>query len=197
MKALVFLFLVASQSTDKVFSLPMGAAYNYRVASTTPTGEFVSVGVISGGEEVSSSSLISLKRELSAGASEEFIKFGFVGENGKPFLGQVGYFHLSIEENPARIVLDFPHVQRVSQSYKKLSSALAVSPFVVSSEIFFDSAFQSTQVVLLLRKAMEVEVYQDIKPRKSSELVLHLRTIPSFPSSLKMKKQRARTGENR
>ena len=100
---------------------------------------------------------------------------------GKPILGEMSYFHVSIEEKPSRAVIDLSQVGRSGVNQDKLYRIFKKSPLIKSAEITYDPEDATTNLVLNFYHPTKVEVFQLSSPDSPSRIVLDIKPIKIEP----------------
>lgn len=156
------------------------AASAYKRSLDKKIGAYLPEGVVVGGRVGKGYTLLALRRSFEKETETERVVLDIGDINGKPVLGEIGYFHASIERNPARVVLDLAQVTRSGVDQDKLLKIFKNSPLVKSAEITYDPEDSATNLVLNFKYKTKVEVFQlnspdapgriviDMKPRRKS-----------------------------
>lgn len=132
----------------------------YKQALDKKISAYVSEGVITGGAGGRILTLLNLRRQYSAKANIERIVLDQGDQYARPLKGRSGYFHVAIEKKPNRVVIDLNQVQSANVTSESLTRLFKKSPFVSSTSMAFDPEDHSTTVVLNLKFAVAVEVFE-------------------------------------
>ena len=149
----------------------------YRVSHSVPS--FISEGVFIGGEVSSPSSLLKVKLLKGInGNPKERIYFQTGDEEGRVG-GKTTYFHISVESDPSRIVLDFANLKKTAIGPEEVRAALKGSRFVKEAMITMDPVDHSTNITMTLSSPKKVaaffwekkpgRLYLEIKPEENKK----------------------------
>ncbi len=165
----VFLFFLA---------VPVGevqAASVYKKSLDKKIGAYLQDGVIVGGRVGKGYTLLSLRRSFTKQTETERVVLDIGDINGKPILGEVGYYHVSIERSPARVVIDLAQVSRSGVDQDKLLKIFKSSPLVKSAEITYDPEDSATNLVLNFKYKTQVEVFEINSPNAPGRIVIDMK----------------------
>lgn len=151
------------------------ASVNYRMALSKKTNEYMEEGVITGGEAIRGSILMDLQRIYSAKSKMDRVVIDIGAMSPGESLREMGYFHVSVEKKPARIVIDLPHVKALGKSLEDFHKAFYTSPFIDKYRLIANPVDSSMQILLELRRPVSVEVFQVLTSGKNPRLVLDLK----------------------
>lgn len=137
--------------------------------------QYMSNGVVFGGESGAAFSLLNIRRDFSVGLQTERLIFDFGDKDGKPLMGRVGFFHVAIDAQKKRIIIDLDQVQKSKLDQQKLLEIIKKSPFIKSAHMTFDPQDLSTNLTLNMKGPIEVEVFEMPSQKQASRLVLDLK----------------------
>ena len=147
----IFLIQLSAVISLSAWALPMPN----RVESKKPVNPIRS-GVLTGGFAAEEFSL--LKVEAQQQGARERIVISYGDRFGKPHRGEPGYFHVALDRNSSRVVIDLAQVTRTAIDLNSLRRQLAASKFVASSEMTMDPQDSSTNITLVLKQPAEIDV---------------------------------------
>jgi hypothetical protein len=150
MTVIHFSFLVFEQNEARALPAPLQVQPG-KILRPATTGSFI------GGRAGGIFSLLGVKPEIIGGKTER-ITFLYGDKDGRLQKGEPGFFHISLDRNSRRIVLDFAQVQQTSVDQKKLAKIMGQSKFVESTEMTMDPIDGSTNVILNLNQAVRLRV---------------------------------------
>ncbi len=155
----------------------VNAVSQYKRALDKKLNAYTSDGVVVGGRAGQSYSLINVRRDLSAKIGMERVILDLGDMEGRPLKGGASYFQASIEKNPARIVIDLAQVSRSAVTEAKLRKMFAKSPYIKSVELTADPEDRSATLVLVLKQAMGVEVFEMPSAKRASRIIVDLKKL--------------------
>lgn len=114
-------------------------------------------GATIGGRASDEFSLLAVRREsLDSGGERVIVLFG--DRHGKPLKGEPGYFHVSLEKDARRIVLDFAQMQRTAVDPTRLAKILSPSRLIHGTDMTMDPVDGSTNIILRTREPVEIKI---------------------------------------
>jgi len=124
-----------------------------RISPPLQSGEMI------GGLAADEFSLLGISDEGSmvANQGERFV-LAYGDRFGKPQQGEPGYFHVSLDREARRIVIDLAQVHSTAVDPEKLASIVAQSKLIASSEMTMDPADGSTNITLLLKRPVKLKI---------------------------------------
>jgi hypothetical protein len=117
-------------------------------------------GVITGGLAADEFTLVSIRKESRLKGTERWV-FQYGDRLGKPLERVTGFFHISIDRNSKRIVLDFAQVNRLGFNQEALDKLTNGSALVASAAMSMDPHDQSTNMVFSLKRAAAIRVLRE------------------------------------
>ena len=120
-------------------SLGGGAAIPKLMVKPYKKNLFIKQGIFRGGRSTRQKlSVLDIRRTFSKKQLVERIAIDIGTEKGKAKLPHLGYFHVSIEKNPRRIVIDLEKTVKTAIDEKLISEIFKKSYFVQSAQITMD-----------------------------------------------------------
>ncbi len=119
-------------------------------------------------------SLLALDRKFNPKQKTERIFLSFGDGKGYP-RSTLGYYHIAVESDPPRIVLDLSRMQKTAVSELAIREIFKGSAFIESTVLTMDPEDHSTNLTLRLSQAVEVASVERRSPRGGAQLVLALR----------------------
>ena len=163
-------FLLASLVVVPAFALPRPLQIKPGMSSPEISG-----GALAGGRAGTEFSLLTVRSELTA--SGERLTLAYGDSRGLPLLAEPGFFHIVLDRDSKRVVVDLAQVTRTAVDPAKLSRILSASKYVAHSEMVMDPHDGSTNITLTTRMPVQIKVtpqtgegrepgrlYIDIKP---------------------------------
>lgn len=92
----------------------------------------------------------------------------------KPKAGLAGYYHVEVSYKPNRLVIDLPQILASQITEGELIKRVKGSAFIESGMLNFDRTAQTMQLILQLKKAVNVKVVQVKNPKTVGKLVLDI-----------------------
>ena len=138
---------------------------------------YITEGVYTGGTITTPLSLLTVRRHYAEKAQVERIFLDLGNAIGEPLKNGVGHYHVGIEKNPSRIVVDLNQVQSSGVSEEQLRKIFEKSAFVKVISLRFDPEEKVTTMVLEMKKPVGVEVVEMPSNTKASRLVIDVKSI--------------------
>jgi hypothetical protein len=154
---------------------PAFSASLYKRALDTKKDQYLTSGVVIGGQAGAGFTLLNVRREHSNKLAMERIIFDLGNREGQPLLKRLGYFHVSVEKRPSRIVVDLSQVSRSRVSELELARLFAKSPFVAKVEMSMEPEDSSAKIVLNTKGPIAAEVFEMPSDKKASRIVIDLK----------------------
>lgn len=156
-------------------SLNAHSASPFKKSLSKKTGKYISEGVIIGGRVGKGYTLLNIRRSFSKKARMERVVLDIGDLKGKPILGEVNYFHVSVDRDLSRVVVDLSQVAHSGVDQAKLLKLFKQSPNVRSVEITYDPEDVSTNLVLMMKRPTFVEVFQLSEPNAPGRIVIDMK----------------------
>lgn len=115
-------------------------------------------GVTIGGQSVDEFSLLSVKQEKLPAVGAERFTLAYGDRFGLPIHGDPGFFHVVLDRNAQRIVIDLAQIRKTAVDAKQLAKTLTASKYIASSDITMDPFDGSTNITLLLKVPIKMKV---------------------------------------
>lgn len=151
------------------------AASPFKKSLTKKTGKYISEGVIIGGRVGRGYTLLNVRRSFSKKKKVERVVLDIGDLKGKPILGEVNYFHVSVDRDLSRVVVDLSQVSRSGVDQAKLLKMFRKSPMVKTAEITYDPEDVSTNLILKMKRPTNVEVFQLSEPNAPGRIVIDMK----------------------
>lgn len=170
MKTKALVLTLALITTPNAFSASI-----YKKALGTKKEQYLTTGVVIGGQAGTGFTLLNVRRESSNKLAMERIIFDMGDRDGQPLLKKLGYFHVSVEKNPSRIVIDLSQVSRSRVSEINLAKMFEKSPFVSKVEMSMEPEDNAAKIVLNTKVPVAAEIFEMPSDKKASRLVVDLK----------------------
>jgi hypothetical protein len=154
---------------------PAFAASIYKKALPEKKNLYSTSGVIIGGEAGSTFTLLNVRHQGSSKSGLERVLLDLGDHEGKPLKNQLSYYHVSIEKNPSRVVIDLSQVNKSRVSEAALAKLFAKSNLVKSTELMMDPEDNSAKLILNMRGPIAAEVFEMPSNKKASRVVIDLK----------------------
>ncbi len=115
-------------------------------------------GTVVGGKARDEFSLIAVRLEPAGQAGGERVSLMYGDRFGKPLNGEPGFFHVTVDRNSRRVVIDLAQMQMTAVGPERLAKTLATSKLVASSEMTMDPIDGSTNITLQTKVPVTVKV---------------------------------------
>ena len=147
----------------------------YKRALSTKTDQYVGQGVFTGGQAGPGFTLLNVRRENSKNQTLERVILDIGDREGKPLLNRLGYFHVSVEKEPSRVVIDLSQVLRSRVSEISLGKLFLKSPFVCRAEMSMEIGDNTAKIVLDTKVPVVAEVFEMPSKNKPSRIVIDIK----------------------
>ena len=102
------------------FGLQAQSASKYKKSLDKKVGNYISQGTFIGGRVSKGFTLLNVRRSFSKKKRMERVILDIGDMRGKPSLGEVNYYHVAVEQKPARMAIDLNQVSRFGVDQEKL-----------------------------------------------------------------------------
>lgn len=149
-----------------LFGLVLGATCSlwasipYKQAGTGKRDIYLDNGVFTGGALKEPASLLNIRRILAKNSVIDrwIIDLGDI--EGKPLAHRPSYFHIAIDRDMKRIVVDLDGVATSKIDEEQIGKILSSSPYVKSVGLRVDGSEKVTHLTVLLKRSVEVEAFE-------------------------------------
>jgi hypothetical protein len=169
-QALVGLILFLLQASALAFPAPVQVKPG-KIASP------MSGGVVIGGQARDEFSLIGASSENSFSGKGERLILLYGDRFGAPLKGDPGYFHVALDRDSKRVVIDLAQIRKTAVEPLKLAKLLSVSKLIATSEMTMDPYDGSTNITLNLRTPVRLSASSDGSAQ--SKVVIELQPLLS------------------
>lgn len=170
------LIFIGSGAGDQVGGYAWAAIDQKLPAPNRKMHKYIEEGIYMGGESAAMAhALTNVKRIYSPKDKIERLLFELGDEKGQPLLKRSSYFQVSVQKNPARIVIDLAQMAASGVDDKKLLSMLQTSPYIKNAKIKFDPVDGSICVQLDLKQNIDLEVFQILTENKASRIAIDIK----------------------
>lgn len=145
----------------------------YKRAHTDKQNLYLQQGAFYGGAAQRPSTLLEIRSKYSANSKVERVVLAIGDKDLKPLNDSLGPFHVAIEKQPKRIVVDLGSVAQSKLNEQQIKKSLAQSPFVKDVIAIQDPEDNSLSLILNLKKNVALEVLE----RDQGRLVLDLKEV--------------------
>lgn len=138
---------------------------------------FFDSGILMGGESGRIFSLLEIKRSQQTGkkgGQAERITIGYGDEMGRKVIGKTGFFHVSLEQNPPRLVIDLSQVQKTAIDEKQLAAVFKNSDYISNTQMTMDPEDLSTNITLFLKNPVKARVHTNKNLRNPGQVVIDI-----------------------
>lgn len=118
----------------------------------------VESGVLVGGQSGVEFSLIGVRSETAPEILGERIIFDYGNRQGAPQNGEPGFFHVAIDQNAKRAVIDLAQIRSTTVDPQKLKQILGASKLVSESDMTMDPIDGTTNITLNFSRPVRLRV---------------------------------------
>lgn len=147
----------------------------YKKALSTKTDQYLSQGVVIGGQAGPGFTLLNVRRQNTKNLALERVILDIGDKEGKPLFNRVGYFHVSVEQAPARVVIDLSQMLGSRVSEISLGRLFLKSPFIKKAELSIEDGDNTAKIVLSTKVPVVAEVFQMPSKDKPSRIVIDIK----------------------
>lgn len=144
-----------------IFVMMAGAAFALPAPLLVKPGRVsppVQNGVTIGGKAADEFSLIGVSAEHVHGGKGERLTLSYGDRHGHPHRGEPGFFHVALDRDAKRIVIDLAQMRKTAVDANGLAKVLSGSKLVASSDITMDPFDGSTNLTLILKQPVKMKV---------------------------------------
>ncbi len=156
-------------------SAPAQAASLYKRALTGKRSDYIYEGAFYGGIAQKPTSLLNIRAKYSAKSRVQRIVFDLGDAQLKPLRTGLGAYHVALEKDPRRLVIDLNYVTQSALTTEKIEKIFAVSEYVKHVNAIQDPEDGSLSLVLDLNRPVVVEVFQKDQKGQPARLVIDLK----------------------
>ncbi|MEQ1664129.1 MAG: hypothetical protein ABL927_01985 [Bdellovibrionales bacterium] len=157
-----------------ILSLNASAAIDKKIAPLKKLNQYLELGQFSGGEAGTTHSLLGVRSIISQKDKLERLILDLGNSEGKPLLGKISYFQVSIEPNNPRIIIDLSQIAASSVNDETIKSLVKKSPYIKSAKVHFDPSDTSISIQLFLKKKMKMEAFQLLSKNEPGRIAIDL-----------------------
>ena len=158
-----------------LFSISAWAAIPVHQANGEKQNQYIDNGVFVGGRDHGPLTLLNVRHSLK-GKIERLVfdlgQKGVVGGVERP-----GFFHISIQTKPQRIVIDLENVTNTKVTAQQISHLFSKSPYLSKISLFEDSFHQNMTIELPLKSPAQMEVFELVTAGKPGRIVLDITSL--------------------
>lgn len=131
-------------------------SFSFSQAAVKKSPILMGEGSLKGGQSGTGFSLLNVQSQVAQSKKLERIKI-FVGNSAlQKKQGSVGYFNVQNDPKNKRVIVDFSQTLNSQFEQGTLQKILSQSPFVKSSEIYFEPQSQTMSLILNMQKPVAV-----------------------------------------
>lgn len=148
------------------------AALPQKPAAVKPARILDGSGAATGGVAGTSFSLTNVTLAKTPGKERVVLDIGDIA--GAPVKGLPGYYHVELQENPRRVVIDLAQTPNVFIDEKQIKARLKESKLISNATVLIDPADQTLSLILDLRKKSKAQVFQVPGKKGTGRVVVDL-----------------------
>lgn len=149
--AIVNIFVIGFTSGAFAMPTPMQVKPG-RISGPIQSGVFI------GGQAQDEFSLLSVRNDSASGTLGERVILNFGDRFGAPYKGEPGFFHVVLDRNAQRVVIDLAQMRKTAVDGKKLAQILSKSKNISSSDISMDPFDGSTNITLTMKQPIHIKI---------------------------------------
>jgi hypothetical protein len=145
-----------------------------RQAANEKQERYVPLGVFVGGQDHGPLVLFNVRHSLTS----KFERLVFdVGQKKSSGIERPGFFHISIQESPKRVVVDLENVTQTNVDARQIAKLFSKSPFFSKVSIYEDGTHKNLTLELPLKVKAQMEVFELVTPGKPGRIVMDVRNL--------------------
>ena len=148
------------------------AAIPAKVLAPRPTNVLAGASALAGGVAGTAFSLTGVS--LMSVQNRERIVLDIGDIRGAPRKGLPGYYHVEMQDNPNRVIIDLAQMPNVLVNEKKINERLKNSKLIQHSSILLDPTDQTLSLILDLKRPAKAQVFQVAGKKGTSRVVVDL-----------------------
>ena len=144
-------------------------------------------GVFVGGVSGTGYTLYNVKRKAKKKKNRRYerISLVYADKAGERIHEKVGYFHMSLEQKPARLVIDLSQVGSTKINEKQVAQIFKKSKLVKRTVMTIDPEDNSTNLTLYFKRHVKARVSTLVKGKSGGKVFIDLAEIKSKKSKKK------------
>lgn len=158
-----------------LFSFSAGAAIPVHQASGQKQNQYIDSGVFVGGHDHGPLTLLNVRHSLK-GKIERLV-FDLGGQTADDGVERPGFFHITIQSKPQRIVVDLENVTNSKVTAQQISRLFSKSPYLSKISIFEDPFHQDMTIELPLKVAAQMEAFELVTAGKPGRIVVDITNL--------------------
>jgi hypothetical protein len=147
----------------------------YKHTLPAKRSDYILEGAFYGGIAQKPTTLLNIRSKYSAKSHIQRFVFDLGDAQLKPLRSGLGAFHVALEKDPRRLVVDLSYVTQSALTNDKIEKIFAGSEFVKHVSAIQDPEDASVSLILDLSRAVAAEVYQKDRPGQPARLVIDLK----------------------
>jgi hypothetical protein len=167
LSSLIVLVTLLTLSTITNGAIPV------RQAGSEKQNHYIESGVFVGGHDHGFLSLLNVRHNLKN--EMERLVFDVGQKTTTDAMERPGFFHIALQKQPNRIVLDLENVIYSKVTAEQILGLLKKSPYVTHVNLYQDSIHKNLTLEILLKKAVQMEVFELVTPGKPGRIVMDIK----------------------
>lgn len=155
--------------------LGAAGAISHHRAQDRKINHYITDGVITGGVASRPGSLINISKKIWKKQRRERYILYLGDKAGQPLREVVSYYHVNVDQNPARVEVDLDQVVSSGVNQRELDRLVQRSSLVTQAFLRFDPIVRTTSLLLKTKKGVGVEVFHQASKSKPGRIVVDLK----------------------
>lgn len=157
-------------------SISAAAAIPVHQASGQKQNQYIDSGVFVGGHDHGPLTLLNVRHSLKGKIERLVFDLGQQPSN-MDGVERPGFFHISIQTKPQRIVIDLENVTNSKVTAQQISRLFSKSPYLSKVSLFEDSFHQNMTLELPLKIAAQMEAFELVTAGKPGRIVVDITSL--------------------
>lgn len=147
------------------------AAIPVQQATTEKKEKYLENGVFVGGYHQPALTLLGIRHSYRVDLGLERFVVDVVNEGDSP-AKRPGFFHISIQNEKKRVLIDLQNIRELKMSETQFSKLLQKSKFFSKAAFYFDKRTHDLTIEMFLKDRTSIEVFELTSPGKPGRIVL-------------------------
>jgi hypothetical protein len=151
------------------------AAIPVRQAGAEKHDRYLDAGVFVGGHDQGPMNLLNVRHSIQGAEKMERLVFDMGQDSNDSISGRPGFFHISVQKNPRRVVIDFEDLSHSRVTAEQMSKLLEKSPHFSKVRFYADSKYRNLTIEMPLKEPAKIEVFELVGQGKPGRIVLDVK----------------------
>jgi hypothetical protein len=115
--------------------------------------------------------LLNIRHNIQSSGLERFV-FDVGSDKPENSAGRPGFFHITIQKSPRRVVVDLEDIDQTKFGAEQFSHLIEKSPHFSKVSFYYDAKFKNLTIEMPLKEPAKIEVFELVTVGKPGRIVL-------------------------